>query len=457
MRYSRSCVASRRMVAPRVCHADDDPGDRRRGQHEDHVRHRRADRQDRGRRRLDARHGRRRSRRAWSRAACSRTSRCSTSRSTRRRARPHARPGQALVGDRAGVLHPADEHRRRRRVRREQPVRPEPEAAALRADRDRRLVLHRRVGRAVDRAARGSTRSSTRIDKHSRNIEYAPPTEVHLDNPLAVRRSRTSTTTTRAFGSASSCLAACKLDTRLRGAHVSLQPRRARQPATTRTSRSAMSARPTPTSRPGAGQGRLGRLERDHADDRSPRELVRHRRAATSTRCRSSTRCRRSARTSTTTSSTRRAFKAWQILERHNLVVEGAPRRRPPHAVPAGVHDRRHVDARLAQQPVPRRLPRARQPRVLVAAVRRSTGSASAASAFWDSAYTTFITTDNPRAQLPARQRTPRGLDAVQELGRRRHAAATCGRSCCRCSASISGMVSKLVTSRSISRSASTD
>ena len=46
-----------------------------------------------------------RSRRGSSRAGCSRTSRCSGTPVDRRRARPHPRQGQALVGDRAGVLH----------------------------------------------------------------------------------------------------------------------------------------------------------------------------------------------------------------------------------------------------------------------------------------------------------------------------------------------------------------
>ena len=94
--------------------------------------------------------------------------------------------------------------------------------------------------------------------------------------------------------------------------------------------------------------------------------------------------------------------------------------------------------------------------RVLGAAVHDRRAFACAGSTFFDSGYTTFLTTEQPEPQLPARQPpgSARRVRTVQEFGRRRHAASICGRSCCHSWASILGMVSKPVTSRSIWRSA---
>ena len=65
---------------------------------------------------------------------------------------------------------------------------------------------------------------------------------------------------------------------------------------------------------------------------------------------------------------------------------------------------------------------------------------------FWDSAYTTFLTTDNPeRNYLP--NATARGLKPFKN----RSASArgcSCARSCCRCSASISATGSRRTTSQ---------
>jgi len=57
-----------------------------------------------------------------------------------------------------------------------------------------------------------------------------------------------------------------------------------------------------------------------------------------------------SARTSTTNVQTCRSTKAVQVLERHNLIARPGSTS-VTTAVPAGVHDGRHVDARLPQQP----------------------------------------------------------------------------------------------------------
>ena len=86
----------------------------------------------------------------------------------------------------------------------------------------------------------------------------------------------------------------------------------------------------------------------------------------------------------------------------------------------------------------------------------RSTGCRCAGSGSWTPATRRSSTTEQPRAQLPARTRARR--TTASRRSRTRSASArgsTCGRSCCHCSASILGMVSKPVTSRSISRSAS--
>ena len=168
---------------------------------------------------------------------------------------------------------------------------------------------------------------------------------------------------------------------------------------------------------------RLGHLERVDADDRSPRQLVRH---PDRPQVRAdfehalpalgsdfhywlverSTRSRRGRCSSAITSSSRAASSYG-----HNLPFQQE------------FTDRRHVDARLAQQRVPRRLPRDRQPRVLGAGVHDLRVLACAALTFFDSAYTTFTDDDEQSASATT---CPNSAGArarrFQELGGRRNA-----------------------------------
>ena len=111
-------------------------------------------------------------------------------------------------------------------------------------------------------------------DNHSRNIEYAAPTS-YLSNPLAVRRSYIDYYN-EGLRLGYDIYRGLKLDTRLRAAYVSyshVELDTQDNPGVT----AADAGRDRSGEHSGTGQERLGRLERDHADDRSPRELVRHR------------------------------------------------------------------------------------------------------------------------------------------------------------------------------------
>src|SRR3569833_1966846 len=228
------------------------------------------------------------------------------------------------------------------------------------------------------------TRFYTQVDsydKHARNIEYAAPTK-YISNPLAVRRSYIDYYNVGLRLGYDFYKGIVKLDTRLRTARVS-----------------------------------YSHVERDHADDRSPRELVLHRE-------------RRQVHADV------RALGAEQRLpllrvQRVGLQgvagargaqprPQGPPQHRPRHAVPAGISDRRHLDARLVEQPVPRRLPDARQRRVLVPAVRDLRPRVSRPRVLGFRVHDVLVD-GRPGAQLPAEQRGA-GVEAVQELGRRRHA-----------------------------------
>ena len=190
-------------------------------------------------------------------------------------------------------------------------------------------------------------------------------------------------------------------------------------------------------------------------DDRSPRELVRHpERASLHAVVRARAAVARLGLHTTGSPALERSRRC-KVLDRHNLVLKANFELRPQSAVPAGVPDRRHVDARLAQQRVPRRLPRARERRVLGPGVHdlRASRCAGSRSSTRRTRRSCARTTMNARARLPAEF----GKCAASPASRTRSASARgsiCGRSCCHFSASILGMVSKPVTSRSIWRSA---
>ena len=220
---------------------------------------------------------------------------------------------------------------------------------------------------------------------------------------------------------------------------------------------------------PAAGARRrgLGRLERVRSSSRSPRELVRHQTGTSLTRVVRARARRRSAPTSTTGTRRFASSARARFFERHNLVLQASASTTASTCRSSRSTRRAAPSMRgWLEQPVPRRPPARREPRVLGAAVHASRASRSAALAFWR-LRVHDVPSDTARAtarmpQLPAGRQRRRLRDdskqaATRSASRTRSASArgsTCGRSCCHSSGSILGMVSKRVTSRSISRSA---
>ena len=378
---------------------------------------------------MERRHGRRRQGATSSRAACSRTSRC-----TGRRCRRRARSTSSRKDKHSWVIAPAFYN---------QPTNKGGGVGFGENNlfgQNQKLLLYGQIatgdsffiGAWVIPAIGGTRfyaqfdtfleeRAQHRVRRADRATSIVTTATIltagpRVAHPLPQRRRASSASSCSAASRSTPACAARRSATRTSSSPSGATARRRR----------GRSARPIRASLPAPGDEGWDISNECDAVDRSPRELVRHPDRAQVRGRRSSTRCRRSARTSTTGSS---ALEHLQGVARSSSATTSSSKASPSygHNLPfqqefltGGTSMRGWLNNQFRGD-----FKRDRQRRVLGADVHDLRASRSRGLAFFDSAYTTFTaptTTRNPQRNYLPELATCAALDAVQELGRRRNA-----------------------------------